>query len=108
MASINQILTIPDWRKVLSFTNSTVPPPNYSQIYPGFDNYWYAQDSGGVIKRIAFDVQFGNGLESIQAPTESFVDFRVDVNVGAGLTFSYEGSGSEIYVTGLTAGNLKL
>jgi len=105
--AINQILTIPDWQRLSTFTNS-LPLGGFSQIYPGPNNYWYIQESTGQVKRIAYDVQFGNGLGTVFAATESFVDKRIDVVIGSGLTYSYDGQGSAILVTGLTTGNLNI
>jgi len=108
--AINQILSIPDWQKLSTFTNSIAPAFGFSQIYPGpSNNYWYVTDgTTGIVKRLALDFQFGNGLNTSGSPTESFVNQRIDINAGSGLSFSYDGVGSKLYVTGLTSGNLNI
>jgi hypothetical protein len=105
--AINQFVGIPDWRTSLTFTQSSVPQPGLSRVYPGPDGYWYVFNESNVVKRLAFDVQYGNGFESIIASTESFVESRIDINIGSGLTFSYDGIGSELYVAGLTSGSFQ-
>jgi hypothetical protein len=104
--AVNIIYNVPDWKNNLGYTFSPAPQPGFSQIYPGPDNYWYVQSSFGSVKRLGYDVQFSKGFNTILSPTESFVDYRVDINAGPGLTFSYDGAGSELYVTGLTSGSL--
>lgn len=104
--AINQILGVPDWQKLSTYTGSN-PAVGFSQIYPGPNKYWYAYD-GTYVKRFEYGIQYGAGLSTIFAATESFVDKRIDVNIGSGLSYSYEGEGSEIFVTGLTSGNLNI
>lgn len=107
--AINQILSIPDWQKQETFTSSNPNLPGFSQIYPGPDKYWYVKDGdGSPIRRLALDYQFGNGFSTALSPTDSLVDYRVDVNVGSGLSYSYDGIGSKLIVTGLTQSNLYL
>ena len=104
--AINQILGVPDWQKLSTYTGSN-PAIGFSQIYPGPNKYWYAYD-GIYVKRFEYGIQYGAGLSTVFAATESFVDKRIDVNIGSGLSYSYEGEGSAIFVTGLTSGNLNI
>jgi hypothetical protein len=109
--AINQILSIPDWIKLSSYTNSN-PEFGFSQIYPGPDNSWYVHDQPTLgnftVKRLSLDVEYGNGISTIVAPSESFFGKRIDVLVGSGLTHSYQGIGSTIEVSGVTWGNLSI
>lgn len=105
--AINQILNVPDWRQLSSATAS-LPASSYTKLLPVTDNYWYGLDSTGRVRKIGYEKQYYAGFSQSSLPSPSTSDSRVDVNIGAGLTFTTSAQYSQIVVSGVTMGNLNI
>jgi hypothetical protein len=98
--AINKLLFIPQWH-----TTGTISTPesNFKSLYPkANDSHWYFVDSDGSEKRIETALDIRNGITTTTLATSSFFRARLDLSIGAGLTFSGNFAGSSVSVFGVT------
>lgn len=107
----NQILNIPEWLLVGSVSQ---PTSGYSKIYPklnqsGLTGSWYVTDDVGTEKRLALDIEIGAGISFSYPNTNSPYGTRIDIALGGGLTYS-QGvySAAPISVWGITPSMLSI
>jgi hypothetical protein len=83
----NNILNIPQW--ILTGSVSQ-PDAGFSKIYPkkGETSSWYIVDEVNSEKRLALDYFIGSGLSQSLLATDSKYGYRLDVLIGAGLTYA--------------------
>jgi len=83
----NNILNIPQW--ILTGSVSQ-PDAGFSKIYPkkGETSSWYIVDEVNSEKRLALDYFIGAGLSQSLLATDSKYGYRLDVLIGAGLTYA--------------------
>jgi hypothetical protein len=104
----NNILNIPQW--ILTGSVSQ-PDAGFSKIYPkkGETSSWYIVDEVNSEKRLALDYFIGSGLSQSLLATDSKYGYRLDVLIGAGLTYaSGPIQNAVISVAGLTPSMLAI
>lgn len=104
----NKIINIPQW---ILTTGVSQSDSGFSKIYPkrGETMSWYIIDESNSEKKVGLEIFFGAGLSQSILPPESKFGQRLDVIIGAGLTYS---SGfiqnSAIKVWGITPSMLSI
>lgn len=104
----NNILNIPQW--ILTGSVS-IPDAGFSKIYPkkGETSSWYIVDEANSEKRLALDYYIGAGLSQSLLAIDSKYGYRLDVLIGAGLTYaSGPVQNAPISVSGLTPSMLSI
>jgi hypothetical protein len=83
----NNFSNIPEW--ILTGSVSQ-PTAGYSKIYPkkGETSSWYIIDEVNSEKRLALDYYIGSGLSQSLLALDSKYGYRLDVLIGAGLTYA--------------------